>query len=181
MTVLFYVALQREGYGPILLSEVRFLILPSTQVAMDTTVEEALVQRELVAAMSQTASTEETGSQSSGVQMPAVGSASGDVLGGAIEKLRRARAELAADRKRVNKELKNAEKRRRRLKIRAQNLSTDDLVAVMQMRAAQRKPARTKKSNEEEIDGFEPRALVQDHDEDNRTDVPPAGTNGEQD
>ena len=73
---------------------------------MDTTVEEALVQRELVAAMSQTASTEETGSQSSGVQMPAVGSASGDVLGGAIEKLRRARAELAADRKRVNKELK---------------------------------------------------------------------------
>jgi len=114
------------------------LIRPSTQVAMDIGVEEALAQRELVAAMKQSVSTAPTGSQSSSSQMAAVESISADVLGGQIDKLRHARAALAADRKRLMKELKNAEKRRRRLKQRAQSLSTDDLVAVMQMRAAQK-------------------------------------------
>jgi|APCry1669189034_1035192.scaffolds.fasta_scaffold55534_2 hypothetical protein len=106
---------------------------------MDIGVEEALAQRELVAAMKQSVSTAPTGSQSSSSQMAAVESISADVLGGQIDKLRHARAALAADRKRLMKELKNAEKRRRRLKQRAQSLSTDDLVAVMQMRAAQKK------------------------------------------
>ena len=76
------------------------------QVAMDTSLEEGLAQRELVAAMKQSASTDPTGSQSSGSQMPAVESISGDVLGGQIDKLRHARAALAADRKRLMKELK---------------------------------------------------------------------------
>ena len=72
---------------------------------MDTSVEEALVERELVAALKQSPSIVATGSQSSGSQMPAVESISGDVLGGQIDKLRHARAALVADRKRLMKEL----------------------------------------------------------------------------
>ena len=72
---------------------------------MDTSVEEALVERELVAALKQSRSIVATGSQSSGSQMPSVESISGDVLGGQIETLRHARAALVADRKRLMKEL----------------------------------------------------------------------------
>ena len=72
---------------------------------MDTSVVEALVERELVAAFKQSASIVATGSQSSGSHMAAVESISGDVLGGQIEKLRHARAALVADRKRLMKEL----------------------------------------------------------------------------
>ena len=81
---------------------------------MDTSVEEALAERELVAALKQSPSLVATGSQSSGSQMSAVESISGDVLGSHIDKLRHARAALAAGWKRLMKELKNAEKRRRR-------------------------------------------------------------------
>ena len=73
---------------------------------MDTSVEEALVERELVAAFKQSASLVATGSQSSGSHMPAVESISGDVLDGHIDKLRHARAAIAAGRKRLMKELK---------------------------------------------------------------------------
>lgn len=156
------------------------MIRPSTQVAMDIGVEEALAQRELVAAMKQSVSTAPTGSQSSSSQMAAVESISADVLGGQIDKLRHARAALAADRKRLMKELKNAEKRRRRLKQRAQSLSTDDLVAVMQMRAAQKKPDRTKKSDEGKMDGFGIHSAVQDQEGEKLTDLPPEVSNAEQ-
>ena len=73
---------------------------------MYTSVEEALVERELVAALKQRPSIVATGSQRSGSQMAAAGSIRGDALGSHIDKLRHARAALAADRKRLMKELK---------------------------------------------------------------------------
>ena len=73
---------------------------------MDTSVEEALVERELVAALRQSPSMVATGSQSSGSQMPAAESIRGDVLGGQIDKLCHARAALVADRTRWMNELK---------------------------------------------------------------------------
>ena len=72
---------------------------------MDSTFEEELAERELVAALRHSACTAGTGSQSSGSQMAAVESISGDALGGQIEKLRHARSTLVADRKRLMKEL----------------------------------------------------------------------------
>ena len=54
-----------------------------------------------------------------------------------IARLKAEQAELRAHRKRISKDLKNAEKRRSRLKKRARQLSDGDLVAVLQMREAQ--------------------------------------------
>ena len=51
-----------------------------------------------------------------------------------IARLKAEQAQLRADRKRVSKELRNAEKRRTRLRKRARQLSDADLVAVLQMR-----------------------------------------------
>ena len=67
---------------------------------MDTSVEESLVERELVVAIKHRPSFVAKGSQSSGSHMAAAESIRGDVLGGQIEKLRHARAALLADRKR---------------------------------------------------------------------------------
>ena len=104
---------------------------------MDTSLEEVASGRELVAAIQDAASPVSTGSQSSASKIVVGDASSGDVLGTQIDTLRYARAALVADRSRLMNELKNAEKRRRRLKQRAQSLSTDDLVAAMQMGASQ--------------------------------------------
>ena len=53
-----------------------------------------------------------------------------------IARLKAEQAHLRAERKRVIKELKNAEKRRARLRKRARQLSDADLIAVLQMREA---------------------------------------------
>jgi hypothetical protein len=45
---------------------------------------------------------------------------------------------VRADRKRVTKELKNAQKRKQRLKKRAKQLSDADLVSVLQLRASEK-------------------------------------------
>ena len=51
-----------------------------------------------------------------------------------IARLKTEQAELRAERKRISKELKNAERRRTRLRKQARQLSDADLVAVIQMR-----------------------------------------------
>ena len=51
-----------------------------------------------------------------------------------IARLKAEQTHLRAERKRVVKELKNAEKRRTRLRKRARQLSDADLIAVLQMR-----------------------------------------------
>ena len=61
-------------------------------------------------------------------------------LGDAIKRLKSEQDAVRADRKRVTKELKNAQKRKQRLKKRAKQLSNEDLVSVLQLRAAE-KPA----------------------------------------
>ena len=53
-----------------------------------------------------------------------------------IERLKQEQKELKAHRKRVCVELKNAEKRRKRLRQRARQLSDADLVQVLRMRQA---------------------------------------------
>ena len=60
-----------------------------------------------------------------------------------IERLKKEQAALRAQRKRVARELKNAEKRRTRLKKRARNLSDGDLLAVLQMRDTQPEQAQS--------------------------------------
>ena len=55
-------------------------------------------------------------------------------LGRSIERLKEEQARLRADRKRVAKELRNASKRKSRLRKRARQLSNDDLVPVLLMR-----------------------------------------------
>ena len=65
--------------------------------------------RELVAALEDVASPVGTGSQSSAAQIAGGDANIGDVLGSHIAKLRHARAVLVADRKRLMKELSNAD------------------------------------------------------------------------
>ena len=55
-------------------------------------------------------------------------------LGRSIDRLKEEQARLRADRKRVAKELRNASKRKTRLRKRARQLSNDDLLAVLVMR-----------------------------------------------
>ena len=59
-----------------------------------------------------------------------------DELLNSIGRLKEEQAALRAEKKKVGKALKNAEKRRSRLKKKARQLSDTDLVAVLQMRAA---------------------------------------------
>jgi hypothetical protein len=66
--------------------------------------------------------------------------ADSEQLGDAITRLKREQDAVRADRKRVTKGLKNAQKRKQRLKKRAKQLSDSDLVSVLQLRAAE-KPA----------------------------------------
>ena len=58
-----------------------------------------------------------------------------DVLKSQIDELKAEQASQRAKRKKVNKDLRNCEKRRQRLKKRAKMLSDDDLIAVLRMRA----------------------------------------------
>ena len=51
-----------------------------------------------------------------------------------IEELKAKQAAMLAERKRVTKDLRNAEKRRKRLKTNARRLSDEDLAEVMRMR-----------------------------------------------
>ena len=66
------------------------------------------------------------------------GPAGGEQLGDAIARLKVEQDAVRANRKRVTKELKNAQKRRRRLKKRARQLSDTDLVSVLQLRASEK-------------------------------------------
>ena len=59
----------------------------------------------------------------------------------AIQRLKEEQARLRAEKKRVAKELKNAEKRRSRLKRKAKQLTDGDLLAVLQMRAVEKERA----------------------------------------
>ena len=54
--------------------------------------------------------------------------------------------------KQVSKELRNAEKRRQRLKKRAKQLSHADLVAVMSLRTAERAMARTLATEDSQVE-----------------------------
>ena len=60
----------------------------------------------------------------------------------AIQRLKQEQARLRADKKRVAKELNNAEKRRSRLKRRAKQLSDGDLIAVLETRALEKERAK---------------------------------------
>ena len=51
-----------------------------------------------------------------------------------IEALKKKQAEMVADRKRVKQVLRNAERKKRRLKEKARALTDDDLLAVMRLR-----------------------------------------------
>jgi len=53
-----------------------------------------------------------------------------------IERLKKEQKDLKAEKKRVAAELRNAEKRRKRLRQRAKQLSDADIVQVLQMRQA---------------------------------------------
>ena len=66
------------------------------------------------------------------------GPAGGEQLGDAIARLKREQDDVRANRKRVTKELKNAQKRKQRLKKRAKQLSDTDLVSVLQLRASEK-------------------------------------------
>lgn len=59
-----------------------------------------------------------------------------------IERLKAEQKRIRAEREKIRKDLKNAEKRRSRLKRKAKQLSDGDLLQVMQMRTAE-KAART--------------------------------------
>ena len=56
-----------------------------------------------------------------------------------MQELQQSRADLAAERKRVVRELKNEAQKRKRLMQKARNLSTEDLLHVVVGRAAQAK------------------------------------------
>jgi FtsZ-binding cell division protein ZapB len=64
------------------------------------------------------------------------GPAGGEQFGKAITRLQLEQDAVRANRKRVTKELKNAQMRKQRLKKRAKQLSETDLVSVLQLRAA---------------------------------------------
>ena len=61
-----------------------------------------------------------------------------------IDELKAKQAAMLAERKRVTKDLRNCEKRRKRLKANARRLSDEDLAEVMRMRE------HTKKMDEEQ-------------------------------
>ena len=69
-------------------------------------------------------------------------------LSAKIDELRAKQAAMTAERKRVAKDLRNHEKRRRRLKANARRLSNDDLAEVMLMREASRPDADSEKAGD---------------------------------
>lgn len=72
---------------------------------------------------------------SAGRELPEAGKAQTfDGLGSRIDALKREQAEILARKKQCMKDLKNAERRRRRLKKKARNLSVDDLKQLLDMR-----------------------------------------------
>jgi hypothetical protein len=66
------------------------------------------------------------------------GPAGGEQLGDAIARLKVEQDAVRANRKQVTKELKNAQKRKQRVKNRAKQLSDTDLVSVLQLRASEK-------------------------------------------
>ncbi len=68
----------------------------------------------------------------------AAGPVGGEQLGESIARLKREQDAARETRKRVTKELKNAQKRKQRLKRRAKQLSDTDLVSVLQLRASEK-------------------------------------------
>jgi hypothetical protein len=66
------------------------------------------------------------------------GPVGGEQLGASIERLKREQDDVRASRKRVTKELKNAQKCKQRLKKRAKQLTDSDLVSVLQLRASEK-------------------------------------------
>ena len=73
-----------------------------------------------------------------------------DELLNSIGRLKEEQAALRVEKKKVAKALKNAEKRRSRLKKKARQLSDTDLVAVLQMRAASAVERRQRRRPSEE-------------------------------
>ena len=70
------------------------------------------------------------------VDKPGEKAAAPDSLAARIAKLKAEQAALMEQKKRTSKDLKNAERKRRRLKQKARTLSDDDLVQLLQMRTA---------------------------------------------
>ena len=79
-----------------------------------------------------------------------------DDINGEVVELARARAALAARRQALAKELRNAQRRRSRLKVRAKSLSSDDLVSILLMREQDMKKREDKnKKDAQNADGQE--------------------------
>ena len=86
-----------------------------------------------------TATAESEGTHASSAADPAGGSTEHAVnIGDRITELKARAAAMRSERAAVTKALRNAEKRRTRLKRRARLLTADDLVAVIQLRAEDR-------------------------------------------
>ena len=62
-----------------------------------------------------------------------------DMISGKIKALKDQRKQMLEEKKAVARALRNAQRQRMRLKRKAKNLSTDDLVEVLTMRAAAQK------------------------------------------
>jgi len=62
------------------------------------------------------------------------GTSGGSPLNKHIQQLKEEQAALLASRKRLQKDLRNAERKKRRLRDRARQLTDDDLVSVLMMR-----------------------------------------------
>ena len=67
-----------------------------------------------------------------------------------ISELKRKQKEAREAKLTVGKELRNAERRRKRLKLRAKQLSDEDLLAVMSLRTHEKAQAQRKGNSEEE-------------------------------
>jgi len=82
-----------------------------------------------------------------------------------IERLKQEQQELKTAKKRLQKELHNAERKRKRLRDRARQLTDEDLVSVLQMRGEKKQetpeaeaaegPAKTVALAEEDVGGPE--------------------------
>ena len=70
-----------------------------------------------------------------------------------MDSLKGEQAGLQAEKKKLSKELRNAEKRRQRLKARAKELSTEDLLSVLYMRQqeAEKRKARQEAQEAEQL------------------------------
>lgn len=74
---------------------------------------------------------------SGGLDKPGEKAAAPESLAARIAKLKAEQAALIEQKKKTSKDLKNAERKRRRLKQKARTLSDDDLVQLLQMRTAE--------------------------------------------